>query len=65
MTIARGTAGALSVCRKCRQPLRAPAPLLSSIALSCIDMMLSANGRRDDVGFDYIVAGERPNHTAP
>ena len=63
MTIASGTAGALSVWMKCRQPLNAPAPV--AIVLSRIDMMLGANGRRDDVGFVYVGARERLNHSPP
>ena len=42
-----------------------PGASASRTAVSRIDMMISANGRRDDVGFDDIAAGERPNHPAP
>ena len=65
MTIARGMAGALSVWTKCRQPLRAPAPLDSRICLSSIDMMPGADRRRDDVGFDDVAAGQRLDDTPP
>ena len=63
VTIASGTAG--RVVRLDEMPPAAQCASACCIVLSRIDMMLGANGRRDDVGFVYVAARERLNDSPP